>query len=321
MATFSNLSDSAYQEALDKIQTKSDAIDLAEKLGFSKEKHGLEKLFGYSEAEFGGGMIYAETNQGPIDQLINASVSMNGMIQGDENFLLTFQNSISQALTPIAYCIALIFFILALIDLGMSERMNLDSFTKFFARLAVGIFMIDNCQLFLTFGNAVADWMSQLITDQGTLGSGAGSAQNMFNQINSIMPDSAFGRQSQAMMAAMFKAFQFVPLLLILTTLLSRLMEISIRGALMPIAFSFATEEGWRGTAIRYLKRYIALLAMGPLIMVVFTAGNHLQMGVTSSLGTGAGFFLQILVNPIIGFAEVGIIKKLQSVVSEAFGA
>ena len=87
------------------------------------------------------------------------------------------------------------------------------------------------------------------------------------------------------------------------------------------LAFSFATEEGWRGTAIRYLKRYIALLAMGPLIMVVFTAGNHLQMGVTSSLGTGAGFFLQILVNPIIGFAEVGIIKKLQSVVSEAFGA
>jgi hypothetical protein len=320
MATFSNLSDAAYQEALDKLQTRQDAIDLAEKLGFSKDNSFFLKM-GYSEAEFAGGMIYAEANQGPIDKLINASVSMNGGIQGEDNFLLTFQNSISQALTPIAYCIALIFFILALIDLGMSERMNLDSFTKFFARLAVGIFMIDNCQLFLTFGNAVADWMSQLITDQGSLGSGAGSAQNMFNQINSIMPDHPIARQTQAAMAAMFKAFQFVPLFLILTTLVSRLMEISIRGALMPIAFSFATEEGWRGTAIRYLKRYIALLAMGPLIMVVFTAGNRLQMGVTSFLGTGAGFFLQILVNPVIGFAEVGIIKKLQSVVSEAFGA
>ena len=127
-----------------------------------------------------------------------------------------------------------------------------------------------------------------------------------------------------SMSNGMFSFFQFIPLLLILTTLLSRLMEMCIRGALMPIAFSFATEEGWRGTAVRYFKRYIALLAMGPLIKVVFSMAKVIQAGINSSIGDASGvasFIVMIFVNMAIGLGEVGMIKKLQSVVSEAFGA
>lgn len=326
MATFSNMSDADFQSALDKI-AKSDggrkeANALAKKLGFS-DKGGILKQ---SEADFAGGIIYSQAQSGPIDNLINSAVSLNGFSTGGDNFLVTFQTTVSSALVPVAYCIALMFFLLALVDLGMSERMTLDSFVKFFARLAVGIFMIDNCQNFLNLGSAIADWMGNLINSNGSMGSGAGSAKNTFDMINSIMPDDGFARLQNGATVAMASAMQWIPLLLILTVLLSRLMEMCIRGALMPIAFSFVTEEGWRGTAIRYLKRYIALLAMGPLIKVVFEAGDWLTRGINASMAqngalAAGAFFLSIGVNCAIGLAEVGMIKKLQSVVSEAFGA
>lgn len=322
MAKFSNMSDADFTKQYKAMKGKDDAKKLAVDLGFS-DKGGLFKM---SEASYAGNVIWtqASCDNGPFSTLIDKAVSLNGFGSGKDNFLLGFQSSVSASLVPVAYAIALIFFIIALVELGMSERMNIDSFTKFFARLVVGIFMIDNCQKFLDGGQAVADWMGDLIDHQGGAGGSSMSAKSMFNAINSMMPNNGFERAMNSASNGIFSFFQFIPLLLILTTLLSRLMEMCIRGALMPIAFSFATEEGWRGTAVRYFKRYIALLAMGPLIKVVFSMAKVIQAGINSSIGDASGvasFIVMIFVNMAIGLGEVGMIKKLQSVVSEAFGA
>lgn len=314
----------------------SDAEKYAGEIGFTDDTAGT--IITMSEKEFATKIIYAQATNNPFEKLINDCINVSNFSQGGDgaNFLSSFSSMVSDAVVPVAYAIAAAFFILGLIDLGMSERMNLELFTRYFTKLAVAIFMIDNADQFMNLANGITDWLTDLIQNSGanstTKSDQSGFDQSMYNMIKSVMPDNGIGRILDANMYGVLGGLNIIPTFLILRTLLARLIEIMIRGAMMPIAFSFATEEGWRGTAIRYFKRYVALLVMGPLVSVVMNAGSFLTVGLTSMIqpsgdGAAAGMAaigslpLMIILSFVVGMAEVGAINNLKSVTSEMLGA
>lgn len=253
--------------------------------------------------------IYTEAN--PLEDAIAFATNY-----GNLEALHGFAETVGKGLQPVAYCIAALFFLLALVDLGMSERMNFEMFIKFFAKLGVAIALIENFALFIEFGNSLETWLTELIGFDGE----AYSGMSLLDLIDKSMPESWYGRMMDVATQHIYSVFMSIGFLFMLTFILARAMELTIRGGFMPIAFCLVTEEGWRGTALRYFKKYLALLAAGPTIAVILQMGHALMTALQTINGfepsLGGGLFISIA----IIVAQVGMVKKSQDLLNDAFG-
>ena len=266
----------------------------------------------YSELTYVTSTVGYLTDGGWIDSLITKATSFSNF-----STLATFQNLIGEAVRPLSYIIAMMFFIIALVELGSSDRMNLDMFIKFFAKLGCAFFLIENSDYMLQFASGVEQALNEAVASLSATGD---AGADLIQTVIDSAPTEWYTRVMQTIPNLLGGLAEIVAFGFILTTLLSRLMELTVRGAFMPIAFAFVTEEGWRGTAIRYFKKYIALLATGPMISVIFKMGKSLSASLMEGLGDYQSIILHVGLNVIIAIAEVGMIKRGSEIMNDVFG-
>lgn len=238
-------------------------------------------------------------------------------------------NNINTVLIPVALMIAAMFFLLGLLELGMSERMTPELFVKTWAKLGVSIFLIYGSSQIVAFGSAANDWVLSLIN--GSMGNNmTGFRDTVKAAIEKTVEHLGLWKRIMLWMNLnLFQGLAHIACIAIATILISRRIELIIRGSFMPIAMAFVTTEGWQAGSIRYIKKYIALWLQGPAIGLVMKLSSLiyfsvLTSGLTEGLQDGGG-----LVTPLLPFfigiatllGLIGAIRGSQQVMNDVMGA
>ena len=110
----------------------------------------------------------------------------------------------------------------------------------------------------------------------------------------------------------------------------SRLLEISIRGAFLGIAFGLIADDGWKGAGGRYIKKFVAVCAQAAVLVLIGAAISTVELSVLE-VGVLHGGSLDLENIPTywasifscigVAFAGISIMFKSLGYVNDVFGA
>ena len=288
-----------------------------------------------------GGMIDAfsgklnpDAVQGAMDNGGRSVLWVAKFVDNDSFEGLTkIMTSVSDALIPIGLAFAVMFFILELLDAGFSERFNFEMFIKMVAKFAIAVFLIQNTTGLIQIGGAISteagNYLATVISGFSEPGSNdnAALAKQFCDSWNE--GDHNFFDTEMAMMGlSLAGATGKIVSLFVLTVLVSRQLEIVVRGSFMSVAMAFLSESQSRQAAIRYIKQFIALYLQGPAILICFGLYSALvgaiSGGVASAMcasGDLIGMILSIAACPLCcGLGLLGAIKSTKPICESAMG-
>jgi hypothetical protein len=104
----------------------------------------------------------------------------------------------------------------------------------------------------------------------------------------------------------------------------SRIIELCVRGAFLPIGLSLMSDDGWHGAGGRYLKKFIAIVCQGAvLVAIAQITGKIMEAFMTNimtnfTLGNATSSILMMV---CIGIACVSVMFKSIGITNDIFGA
>lgn len=248
-------------------------------------------------------------------------------------------NAVVSPMKTIGFALCLFFFIMTLVDLLTSERLSFEIFWKHFLKLILGAFMVDNAEKVKTFvidfGNA---FMKDINTGLGSIKGTNPFAQNeaFMQAVYEFAKDISLGWLIVLGLGFLVGLF---PLLLgiifkgaTLLIALSRLLELYLRCAFLPVALALMTDDGWRGAGGRYIKKIIAVAVQGAGLIVIGSLISFACAGALEGIGESvAGQYLLIsdLLNNCftvifvvagMGLAGLSLMFKSMGIVNDVFG-
>lgn len=238
-------------------------------------------------------------------------------------------DKVSEAMAPVGLALCVLFLLIGLAQLVIQERFDLETFIKFFGKFGIAIFLVVSTPALLeiirNFGAALSDMVTTINIDG-------------FNG-NTFTYDSAVKEQVKAEFLAENEGVGIIIVLLqacidmipisaisgilcVVTYVLafSRIFEISIRGAFLPVAFGLIPDDGWRGAAGRYIRKYIAVCCQGMILVMISRVMTFAMSVAIKNSGGGNGEANMVI---IIGVAIASIALMFKSIgfVNDIFGA
>ena len=255
----------------------------------------------------------------------------------------------------IGLAIALLFFLIALLELITQDRLTIEYFAKFFGRLAISVALILICP---TLVEKISDFASAFSTEvsgidfSGSFIDGSNNLSDAISskegEINDIFSGMGEGLNWIIMLVEFIMTFcviSIVSLVLMVVAYilaLTRIIEMTARGVFLPIAFGLMSDDGWRGAGGRYIRKYVAILCQGAVIVVIAKVMTALMVSVfttqisqmAANVGDG-GFATDLMEtaatvgNPIglllfllgICIAGISVMFKSIGIVNDLFGA
>lgn len=298
-----------------------------------------------------GSMIsWALSNFTGIGEKIVRAASLSGGSEGTMlNSLWTTISSLMtgviNSLIPVGLAICVLFFVISLIELAMSERFTLEYFIKYLSKLVIGVVAVYySAEIFTTFQNFGDD----LATYLASIGfySEVPSADDIKDQLISQFSTfiGSYGAGQWLMLLLAF--LMVVPIMglvgVVITVVAyvvcySRVLELCVRGAFLPIACALLSDDGWRGAGGRYIRKFIAICAQGSVLVMIGNIASGL-IGMASqsmideiisfSLGTDMSSVMDLLGKLCsgfaliigVGFACVALMFKSIGIVNDVFG-
>lgn len=271
------------------------------------------------------------------------------VVQGIQSGFNQFTSTVLEAMKPTGYALCFLFFLIALIELAMSERMTMEFFAKFFSKLAVGYAAVYFSDKIFSICQDMGEKMALFISDQcsGALdnaSTGKTVTQAFLDYVgnggaSSWLPLVAIGL-AIGVPAILIAAGVFVTTYIIC---FSRMLEISIRGMFLPIACALLSDDGWKGAGGRYIKKFLAVCCQGGVLVMIGSLGsmatrkatNYATNGLAeytakNNTGTADGGDIFELVWQIVsvfiillgvGLAIVSLMQKSIGLVNDVFGA
>lgn len=262
---------------------------------------------------------------------------------GDVGWLKTFINmdsftglsdvagAISVGLQPLAGAICCLFMLINLVELAANDKFTLEMFMMFFVKVALSLALIKASPSLIELGNAVSVEASAAVdkfTDSYTNG------DSMDDELQSIADELSADTGNKAVNALsnvsirlslfMSQLGAFFCSLFVGTVLISRLFELALRGAFMPLAMGFISEEGVKGASMRYLKQYLAVWLQGPAISVCFALFGTIQIQAIKSINeavpTGLKMFAPVGASIVCFFGLLGACRGTKEICNNALG-
>lgn len=218
-------------------------------------------------------------------------------------FLTTVISSLSGVLLPMAFCIMLVIFVIQLCQFGFEQRLNFEVFSKHFGMLAVGAalcLVADKVTyLCINFGNAFGSLIAG-----ANLNTATGSPNYNKYALASVFYKSVQDGQASkwTYIVATFglpTIFTIMGLILKAVTyvvVFTRLIEMSVRAAGMPVAIAFFGEEGTKGPAMRYIKKFLAVCCQGVFLSII----GKVTIGLMASASE------QAMAQMVVGSGQLG---------------
>lgn len=254
-------------------------------------------------------------------------------------------NSCIEALQPVGLAMCMLFFIISLLELAMSERMTMEYFVKYLSKLVIGVAAVYYAPLIwekvTEFGDALCNLIKGL-----PFSVGEASVEGMADNLKTTLSATFSGMTAEtgaaiwiALMLVCFILFPIMGIAAIGMTVVayivsySRVLELCVRGIFLPIAVSLLSDDGWRGAGGRYIRKILALSCQGAVLSlvglvtsnIICLAGSHMVTefadvtfdGLFSLVGTLMGGFALILG---VGFACISLMFKSIGIVNDVFG-
>ena len=227
-------------------------------------------------------------------------------------------NAIQNSLKPVGLALMTLFFLFSIFSDAMNETFSFERFVKSFTRYFFGFGLVQISGSLCDFGDGLSQDIATLISSE----SEKAPLENIYTKDNiggfwhAIFITMILVLFGNIMGLIMKISMYFI--------LFSRLIEMAVRAAFMPIAVGLVTDGGWSGSAGRYIKKYIALCLQGPAIVLLGTLGSKL-MGGAANLKVDIGTSLATLggIVPVIavGMATIGLAKQSITVLNDVLGA
>lgn len=211
-------------------------------------------------------------------------------------------DTILPAMQGVGIAIALVFFLISLIRAAQADHFNLDIFIKHFTKAVIPVAIISFCPLLfkylLDFGESLGTYLSSL----DIVGKQSYSAESMESTILDLAEkhddlSDGFGLLAGSLLPMIAisltgLAVQAVVYIIAFT----RIIELYIRGAFLPIPLALMADDGWQGAGGRYIKKFLAVAAQGGMIILIgkigafaiSVAASHLISSFEQGGGTGA---------------------------------
>lgn len=250
------------------------------------------------------------------------------------NNLITGGGGIINAMKGVGFALAALFFLISMIELINQDRLTIELFVKFFARLAVGVAAVSYSdeiyRLCSSFGAA--------LTREITTAFEASAQFNVPTNIGQLI-NSKHSGIFEAIGCLVSVALGMLPcylvgfIVLILTYVIAftRLLEMGARGCFLPIAMGLMSDDGWRGAGGRYLKKFIAVCSQSAALVVIaglssYLLGTLAQTVIDGIVATGGDIDIGTLAGNValmcgVGVAMVSAMMKSIGIVNDVFGA
>ncbi len=270
--------------------------------------------------------IMAGQDTGSIGNLGAITNELTGVIQSE----------VIPAAQAVGYAIAVTFFIFALANMLTGDRLTVEQFIKFFAKLGVGIFIVSvSDELFracLDFGDGISTLFSASFPSASIT-----VPDDLSNQINEVV-GKGLGNFIKAIIMSFISILPCVVASLAIKVLVyviafTRLIELCARGCFIPIAAGLVSDDGWRGAGGRYFRKFLAICSQSAILVVIGkiasyalgTIGNSILTNLPSLVTAGTMGILniggQLAIMIGIGIAMVSVMFKSIGIVNDAFGA
>ncbi len=270
--------------------------------------------------------IMAGQDTGSIGNLGAITNELTGVIQSE----------VIPAAQAVGYAIAVTFFIFALANMLTGDRLTVEQFIKFFAKLGVGIFIVSvSDELFracLDFGEGISTLFSASFPSASIT-----VPNDLSNQINEVV-GKGLGNFIKAIIMSFISILPCVVASLAIKVLVyviafTRLIELCARGCFIPIAAGLVSDDGWRGAGGRYFRKFLAICSQSAILVVIGkiasyalgTIGNSILTNLPSLVTAGTMGILniggQLAIMIGIGIAMVSVMFKSIGIVNDAFGA
>lgn len=265
---------------------------------------------------------------------------LNVLLIGDGSEYTSASNLVEKVyenlMVPIALAFLVIFFVCTLVEKTTNEQANLEQMFLLFAKLVVGIFLIDKGFEIMTYfqqlGVSFLNDFHGYTTEQMRGGGGYNISKNenlqkLYEEYVGVeWPDSPgwfdtfkniFSGGTLSLLMAWLLAF--ILKVAIYLIMFMRILEIYIRTMFAPLALSDVLYQGLNSTGFRFLKGYLAV----SLQMVVIYGCIVLNTVIAADIATGANAANSIFLFKYIGLtaATIGLLFKSQSLIKEFLGA
>ena len=250
-------------------------------------------------------------------------------------------------LQSFGYAICTMFFLIQLLELAMSEQFTLEYFIKYFSKLVVGYIAVfyapEIYDKLVDLGNALADIVKDITLLSEYDGPTVDIQEALYNTFDQTTQTAGAGA---AVLLLVFSILMIVPMLLaalcefviVYIILATRLFEMAIRGLFLPVAMALLSDDGWKGSGGRYLKKFLAICAQGSVLVLIGKLSTMAQTYATiaqaqglgqASPATTTGEALLIILDSVkilcvavaIAAAAISIMFKSINVVNDVFGA
>lgn len=251
---------------------------------------------------------------------------------------------VMESLMPVGYALCLLFFLISLLELAMSERMTMEYMIKFFSKFVVGVVAIYYCRDIFKICREMGATMSTWVSMSAAKTVEIPSLENVFYQYVTTGGGAAwiFAVLGSLVGAAPLLFIAFGLLGMTYVTVFTWLLEMGARGIFLPIALSLLSDDGWRGAGGRYIKKFLAICCQGVVMVIIASLMTSIMQvamgGVVKAVGDGftgtdgflgiggedANFMLQLLKSTVVvagvGIASFSVMGKSMSIISDVFG-
>jgi len=229
-----------------------------------------------------------------------------------------------QYMCSIGISIALIFFLISILQLVTEDRFTPEFLVKFFAKFVVAFCVIlwspDILAYLIDFGNSlavdVAEKARGLLGTTETFDPTALEAviknHSIYHYKNvgwdnwprdgwsSVAPKSgakgmalwgiweAFKFWLEGNLLSIFKFLSYLLNAVVMYIVISRVLELYVRGAFLPVAAAMMSDDGWRGSGGRYFRKLMSLATQSAAIMMVANVFSVIMQSAIGSIFTSS---------------------------------
>lgn len=296
--------------------------------------------------------IFSSSSTDSGNAVFNFSKIQEGLLKSVEDFVI-------KPITSLALSILFVFFIISLLELVIQDRMTPEHFMRAFTRLILYSVLLmyigtsgtgDNEHVgiyrgILNFGDSISAWVGELsanigqdVLDEPAVPEGEedgvatyGILGNSFAVLGSNLVKNIEDQGSFAGLGYWLKTNATMTLALAISLVLlgicyfvqfSRIFELTIRGAFLPIAIALMADDGWRGAGGRYIRKFLAVASQGMVLIMIgnITTGvmrTVATMNATGNIGNTTG----IVINLGVSVACVSMMFKSINFVNDIWGA
>jgi hypothetical protein len=244
-------------------------------------------------------------------------------------------DKIGKSMEGVGIALAFLFFLIALLGLAQTERLTMEFFIKFFAKLVVSLAVIlllfdgndFGSKGILTicreFGTALSEQVADGLDSEGQA---IYDTETLYTSFLQQIKDGDVNKWSlifNSMLTAVpIGLVSWALLIITYMVVFSRLLELTVRGTFMPIAVAMIADDGWRGSGGRYIRKYLALCAQGAVLVMIGQLTTMVMAVASRDMATDAGNlggYIIIVVG--ISVACVQLMFKSIGIINDVFGA